>query len=52
VTRALLDFLLAEARTRGCTEIRFGSLHPSSWKSYIASGTLPRSPGTIIRVSA
>jgi hypothetical protein len=52
VARALLRFLLTEARRRGCAEIQFGSLHPESWKSYIASGTLPRPPGTIIRVPA
>jgi GNAT superfamily N-acetyltransferase len=52
ITRALLDFLLAEARLRGCTDIHFGSLHPDSWTSYIASGTLPPSPGTMIRVPA
>ena len=52
ITRALLDFLLAEARLRGCTDIHFGSLHPDSWTSYIASGTLPPPPGTMIRVPA
>jgi hypothetical protein len=52
VTRALLDFLLAEARIGDCPEIQFGALHPDSWKRYIAGDTLPRSPGTIIRVRA
>ena len=51
VARALLGFLLAEARNRGCAEIRVGPLHPDSWKSYVADG-LPRPPGTIIRVPA
>jgi hypothetical protein len=52
VARALLGFLLAEARSRGCAEIQFGSLHPDSWKSHIANNTLPRPPGMTIRVPA